>query len=104
MNKQEAVERFGEMMIWYGRHETDCEASRRQIGRSRQYMARYARYAYHRDSNNRVSNNIVEITICTAQHNEVAKTTVHKKIFDARPVSSPQTEVEWACKQCGINI
>lgn len=100
MTKQEAIERFGEMFLWYGTHETDCERSRRAIGKSRQYMARYAEYAWHRDpSTGKVSDNVVEVTIYTARHNKVASTTVHKKVFDNRPTGK-QSEIEWAHQRC----
>lgn len=99
------MSKYGALMDWWGTEaaESDPETGRRQLGRSRQYMARYARYAYPWQIGGMMKN-MVEITICTAKHIEVAKIVIHKKLWDTRPVKTPQAEVEWAAGHCGIEI
>jgi hypothetical protein len=96
-------ESFNALLDWYGSAESDAEAIRRAIGSSRQYMARKAEYKWHRDHNNKVSANIVEVTVLGANGKQHGRASVHKTVFDSRPRDT-ENEVTWACKVAGCPL
>ena len=46
----------------------------------------------------------VLIRILDSDSCEIARTTIMSKPFDRRPQGSREDEIEWACKQCGVDL
>jgi hypothetical protein len=84
---------------WFQEQETLAIARARVLGRTKQYFGKRATYRLLKNEN------FVEIEIENSRRTTpVGTATVLKSVYDARPKKRNESEVEWACAQCGITV